>query len=139
MEEKHSFCELIEDDYFVLFNFMLFGIIALVSMGVGVSQRGWKDGWMEGEGVPILVLYTFSTFAWTWRQKSMEDQATIKNDLLNYGTATVIRDGNAETVTPSDIVVGDILELTEGTKIEADCVLLQSNNLKTIEAEMTGE
>ena len=51
----------------------------------------------------------------------------------------VIRDGKHIEISSSEIVPGDIVLLKAGDKINADCRILELNNLQTDEAVLTGE
>jgi P-type Ca2+ transporter type 2C len=51
----------------------------------------------------------------------------------------VIRDGKINEIPSSDVVPGDVLILSEGDRIIADCRILHSNELQTDEAALTGE
>ncbi len=51
----------------------------------------------------------------------------------------VIRDGRAEQIDSSELVIGDIVELESGDKISADLRILESHNLQIDEAVLTGE
>ncbi len=53
--------------------------------------------------------------------------------------ATVMRDGRNVILPVSDIVPGDIVQLTSGDRIPADMRLLQTKNLLVQEAALTGE
>jgi Mg2+-importing ATPase len=54
-------------------------------------------------------------------------------------TSTVIRDGNKKDVPSEKIVPGDIILLSAGSKIPADCIVLESRDLFVNEAVLTGE
>lgn len=54
-------------------------------------------------------------------------------------TSTVIRDGVAKETPSEEIVPGDIVLLSAGSKIPADCILLESKDLFVNEAVLTGE
>jgi Mg2+-importing ATPase len=54
-------------------------------------------------------------------------------------TSTVIRDGIAKETPSEEIVPGDIVLLSAGSKIPADCILLESKDLFVNEAVLTGE
>ncbi|MGW8184547.1 MAG: cation-translocating P-type ATPase [Candidatus Moraniibacteriota bacterium] len=51
----------------------------------------------------------------------------------------VLRDGRKHEELSSNIVVGDVIVLTEGDKVPADGRVVKSNNLKINEAALTGE
>ncbi|VVB80970.1 Copper-exporting P-type ATPase B [uncultured archaeon] len=53
--------------------------------------------------------------------------------------ATVLRDGQEKEIDAEEVVLGDILLLDTGDKIPADARLLESVNLQTQEASLTGE
>ena len=53
--------------------------------------------------------------------------------------ATIIRDGEQRTIQARGLVPGDIVILQEGQTAPADCRLLQTKNLQTMEAALTGE
>jgi len=58
---------------------------------------------------------------------------------LSAGEARVIRDGKEASVSPIDIVPGDIVKLEQGDKIPADGRIISSSNLMANEASLTGE
>lgn len=58
---------------------------------------------------------------------------------LSAGEARVIRDGKECSISPLDIVLGDIVKLEQGDRIPADARLVTSSNLMTNEASLTGE
>ena len=53
--------------------------------------------------------------------------------------AKVLRNSEAKIIKSEEIVPGDILILAAGDKIQADCRLLESINLKIDESSLTGE
>jgi len=58
---------------------------------------------------------------------------------LSAGEARVIRDGKEASISPFDIVPGDIVKLEQGDRIPADARIITSSNLMTEEASLTGE
>lgn len=51
----------------------------------------------------------------------------------------VMRNGRIEEISSSSLVPGDIITLSEGDKVSADCRILHVNELQTNEAALTGE
>ncbi|MFW9960820.1 MAG: cation-translocating P-type ATPase [Candidatus Thorarchaeota archaeon] len=58
---------------------------------------------------------------------------------LSAGEARVIRDGKEAYISPMDIVFGDVVKLEQGDRIPADARVVNSSNLMTNEASLTGE
>ncbi len=58
---------------------------------------------------------------------------------LTAPTSTIIRDGQKLEVPTKEIVVGDLLVLSQGDKIPADARIIKSFNLVVNEASLTGE
>jgi len=58
---------------------------------------------------------------------------------LSAPTTTVIRDGQKIDIPTKNVVVGDVLVLSQGDKIPADGRIIKSANLELNEASLTGE
>ncbi|HMF31448.1 MAG TPA: cation-transporting P-type ATPase [Candidatus Lokiarchaeia archaeon] len=54
-------------------------------------------------------------------------------------TTTVIRNGEKVVIPTRDVVVGDIIELSQGDKVPADARIIDAVNLQLNEASLTGE
>lgn len=54
-------------------------------------------------------------------------------------TAVAIRDGEEVRIPASEVVVGDILKLSEGDRVAADGILMKSNGISCDESMLTGE
>jgi P-type Ca2+ transporter type 2C len=67
-------------------------------------------------------------------EKTLE---SLKEKEIRY--AMVLREGSVEQIDAREIVPGDILVLEEGTKVSADCRLLESFSLRVDESILTGE
>ncbi|MHA1731306.1 MAG: cation-translocating P-type ATPase [Promethearchaeota archaeon] len=67
-------------------------------------------------------------------QKKME--ALQKMSAL---TSTVIRDGEKREIPTAELVVGDLIQLSQGDKVPADARLINAVNLESNEASLTGE
>lgn len=53
--------------------------------------------------------------------------------------ATVFREGKKKEVDSSALVVGDIVEISNGSNIPADLVLIKCSDMKVNNASLTGE
>ena len=58
---------------------------------------------------------------------------------LSAGETRVIRQGSEKSIPPFEIVPGDIVKLDQGDRIPADARIINSSNLTTNEASLTGE
>jgi Ca2+-transporting ATPase len=54
-------------------------------------------------------------------------------------TSRVVRDGKTLIIPSSEIVIGDIVYIEDGSIVPADIRLIESSNLKIQEASLTGE
>jgi Ca2+-transporting ATPase len=54
-------------------------------------------------------------------------------------TVSVMREGQARTISSKDLVPGDIILLKAGDKVPADCRIMRQMNLKLDESVLTGE
>ena len=69
--------------------------------------------------------------------KTEKSLAALKN--LSSPISDVIRDGKKITIPGREVVVGDIISLSEGSRVPADAKLISSENFKVDESLLTGE
>ena len=58
---------------------------------------------------------------------------------MSAATCKVVRNGIAQTVETSELVVGDIILVEAGDSVPADATIIECSNLKVEEAALTGE
>ena len=92
--------------------------------------------WVEA-GVIFFIVIINSIIGIIQEKKAQASLAALKT--MSAPTATVIRNGSEKIVSASELVVGDLVILTNGDMVPADLRLTQSNNLKIAEASLTGE
>ena len=107
--------------------------MAFVSMISGfISEEGFL-GWLQGVsiiiGLILLVVISFGTEYLKDIQLRILD-FWDKNDKI-----TVIRGkrGTTQTIRIDELVVGDVIKLEPGTKIPAQCLLIEGNNVQVYE------
>ena len=83
----------------------------------------------------IIVLVAIVGFVQDYRG----ERALEAMKRMTASTARVIRDGQVKVINASEIVPGDILALEEGDRIAADARLMETVELRTVEAALTGE
>ena len=90
------------------------------------------------DGIIILLIVVLSGTL-SFFQERNAGRVVEKLKLMISIKNMVLRDGKLEEIISSQIYPGDILILQAGDMIPADCLLLESNELHTNEASLTGE
>ncbi|XP_075673062.1 putative calcium-transporting ATPase 13, plasma membrane-type [Castanea sativa] len=110
---------------------------ALLSLGFGIKQHGWKDGWYDGGSIILAVFLVVAVSAVSDFKQSKQFQklSTKSSDI----TVQVVRDGRRQPISIFDVVVGDIVCLKIGDQIPSDGLFLEGHSLKVDESSMTGE
>jgi len=94
-----------------------------------------------GEPKDAFVLLAFATMSVliTLVQETRTEHVLEALRDLTSPRALVIRDGAPKRVAGREVVRGDIVVLSEGDRVPADAVLIQSHDLHTDESLLTGE
>ncbi len=90
------------------------------------------------DGLVVLSVVVVNTIIGFIQEFKAGKAIEALNDMVPE-TATVMRDGQLITITVSDIVPGDIVQLAAGDRVPADMRLIQQKNLQVEEAALTGE
>ena len=90
------------------------------------------------DGAILLVILALSALLGFWQERGA---AQAVRQLLQEVriTATVLRDGQPCQVPRDQVVPGDVLLLSAGTALPADCRVLEERDLSLEEASLTGE
>ena len=88
----------------------------------------------------LLWVVVFATCLETFYQEAKSDELMAKFRLLSPLSASVQRNGGQVlAVSALDLVPGDLVHLSSGQKIPADCRVLVTNGLKVDQSMITGE
>lgn len=87
----------------------------------------------------VLCCSTLIIIAITFIQEHRTENALAKLRDLGSPQALVIRDNQAQRIASRDLVVDDIIMLSEGDRVPADAQLLESTSLNVDESILTGE
>ena len=90
------------------------------------------------DGFVILVIVVINSSLGFFQQYRAE-KAIIGLRKLLVPISKVIRDNRYVEIPSTEIVPGDVLVFNAGDKINADCRIIESENLQTNEAVLTGE
>jgi sodium/potassium-transporting ATPase subunit alpha len=87
----------------------------------------------------LLLLVVFLTCWHTFTQERAGGEMMEKFRSMVPLSASVIRDGELKQVQASDLVLGDIVRLTSGDKVPADCRIISNSSMRCDQSMITGE
>lgn len=112
-------------------------VAAVVNTLIGVWEHGWEGGWIDGASIMIaIVIITLVTVGNDYAKEKQFQQLMSKSD---ESSIAVRRNDAIVELNSEQLVVGDILIISEGKTIPADAIVLESDNLVCSEAALTGE
>jgi Ca2+-transporting ATPase len=92
----------------------------------------------RGEAAVLLVFVAVTVGITVVQERRTERALEALRD-LSSPRALVIRDGERRRIAGREVVVGDLLVLTEGDRVAADASLLSAHDLQADESLLTGE
>ncbi len=107
---------------------ILLTVLATVSYATGDLRAG-----------TVMLLMVVLGLGLRFVQESRADAAAAKLKAMISVTATVVRNGEATEIPISQLVPGDIVQLSAGDMIPADVRLISAKDLFIIQATLTGE
>lgn len=116
-----------------------FALILWLAAGLAFFAE-WRD---QGQGMATLgyavlaVILINGLFSF-WQEYRAEKALEALNNLLPHHT-TVLRDGHAVQLPVAELVPGDVVLLTAGDEVPADCRLIESFGVRVNTANLTGE
>lgn len=117
--------QIIKDNTFTLFNVLNF-ILAAAIIYVG----SYKNLLFMGVVISNLVISTF--------QEIRAKRAVDKLSILSLNKVTTVRDGKSNNLDIDDLVLDDIIVLSQGRQIPADCKII-CGQISVNESLLTGE
>ncbi len=109
--------------------------IVLILIAAAILSFALRDA---TDGIIILAIVGISSLLGFWQ----EFRATRAVEALQQMVALqvqVLRDDQEQTIAADAVVPGDVVLLSAGASVPADCRLLEERNLYTDEATLTGE
>lgn len=130
--------------YFGGFNDPLFKILItafVLSIGISIYEFEWNGAeWTTFfEPIGIIVALILATSIAFWLEKKNEKTFQSLNQTNDDELVKVVRNGYTCQIARKEVVVGDIVKLSAGDEIPADCILLDCQNLIVDESSLTGE
>ncbi|WP_020175010.1 cation-translocating P-type ATPase [Methyloferula stellata] len=87
----------------------------------------------------ILLAFAVLNVVLVVVQESRTEKALAALKDLSAPRALVLRDGRRQRVSAHDLVIGDIVIVSEGDRVPADAALIEAVNLEVDESLLTGE
>lgn len=109
--------------------------IVLILIAASVLSFAIRDAL---DGFIILFIVSASSLLGFW-QEYRAVMAVERLQQMVEVRADVLREGKAVTVPVDEVVPGDVILLSAGSSVPADCRLIESRDLFTNEATLTGE
>jgi P-type Ca2+ transporter type 2C len=116
-------------------------LIYLLLFAIAIAIVAWAiEGWA---GLPIdaMVIATVVLLngAFGYLQEGKAASAVAALAKMTEVTSAVLRNGKTSRIPSSELVVGDVLLLSEGDAVGADARLIEASSLLVQEASLTGE
>jgi P-type E1-E2 ATPase len=120
-------------DYFII----LLLIAAAVELVLGIWQEGWGHGWVDGASIfmAVVIITTVNVV------NSYNTEQTFKKlmEAEEDNEVQILRNGEQKTLHVDEIVVGDIITCANAVKLRADGIMVECENMKVNESDLTGE
>lgn len=113
----------------------LFDPMVLVLIGAAAISAILQE-WTEAVVISTIVIIN-AIIGIVQEKKAQSSLESLRN--MNAPTARVFRQTEESIVPASELVVGDVVVLSDGDMVPADLRLIDSANLKVQEASLTGE
>ncbi|QQM67376.1 cation-translocating P-type ATPase [Actinomyces weissii] len=116
-------------------------LVYLLIAAIFISAIAWVLEGAHGLPVDALVILAVITLnaVLGFVQESKAADAVAALSRMTQAQSTVLRDGEKRQVPSADLVVGDLLLLSEGDQVGADARLVQAAALRVVESSLTGE
>ncbi len=109
--------------------------MVLILIGAAVFSAVLQE-WTEATVIFTIVVIN-AVIGIVQEKKAQSSLEALRN--MSAPTARVLRQGEESIVPASELVVGDVVCLSDGDMVPADMRLIDSANLKVQEASLTGE
>lgn len=106
--------------------------ILIIAALVTIFLKDYVDAGVIGLAVVVNTLLGF------YQERKAQRAIAALSELLSP-KATVIREGNRQTIGAEEVVVGDVCLVGLGEKIPADSIVVEADDFSVTEAILTGE
>ncbi len=116
-------------------------LVILLLVAACISAALWlveRESALPYEAIAILSIVLLNAIM-GYVQESRAESAVAALRQMSAALASVIRDGERQSIEAADLVQGDLILIEEGDTIPADARVIRSTALQTAEAALTGE
>ncbi|MFT7328063.1 MAG: Ca2+-transporting ATPase [Crocinitomicaceae bacterium] len=137
LQKEHGLNELVKANKKSLFSILInqFNNTLIIILIVAAIISAFHD---VTEAIVIGVIIVLNAAVGFFQEFRTEKTLEALNNMISP-SIRVIRDGQDKMIETKFLVPGDIVVLSEGDKIPADGLLVQSNNIRAEESALTGE
>lgn len=107
-------------------------LVLIMAMAVSFGIQSWIEGGVIAAVILINIVVGFV-------QEFQAEKTMDSLRSLSSPTAMVVRNGKSISITTTELVPGDLVELKTGDTIPADVRVIEAVNFETDEALLTGE
>lgn len=116
---------------------MILIVCAILSLVIGISTEGLREGWHDGAGILMSILIVVLVTATSDYRQSLQFRDLEKEKKKIF--VQVSRHGRRQKVPISELVVGDVVYLSIGDQIAGDGIYIDGFSLSIDESSLTGE
>jgi Ca2+-transporting ATPase len=116
-------------------------LVILLLIATAISAGLWvfeQDSALPYEAIAIFSVVLLNA-TMGYLQEARAERAVAALRQMAAAHASVVRDGQPQSVPADEVVPGDIILVEEGNTVPADARLVESTALQTAEAALTGE
>ena len=128
-KKSNSYFQIICRNVFTFFNLINISLAVLILLG-GINERSVRNVLFLGVVICNTAIGLF--------QEIRAKRATDRLKILTKGKVIALRDGAESEIYTDDIVLGDVIILTAGSQVPADCVVI-AGACTVDESVLTGE
>lgn len=114
-------------------------VLAAVNTCSGIYKDGWGHGWVDGVAIFGAVFLIIAITSGNNYSKEKQFQKLVAKAAIEYVATYRGGGGLTQTISITELVVGDVIKLEQGMRIPADCIMLEGIDISTDESAMTGE
>ena len=116
-------------------------LVGLLLAAIVISIVAWLVEGADGaplEAIVIATIVVLNAALGLWQEMRTEQAVAALKEMAALHSL-VVRGGHVERIPSADLVVGDLVVLSEGDAVSADCRLVDTAGLQIAEAALTGE